>query len=41
MRDEAEAFRARAMELEEMAEGKISDIATNVKQKVDAFKNHS
>jgi hypothetical protein len=41
MRDEAEAFRSRAIELEEMAEGKISEMAVNVKQKVDAFKNHS
>ena len=41
MRDDAEAFRSRAIELEEMAEGKISDMALNVKQKVDTFKNHS
>jgi gas vesicle protein len=41
MRDDAEAFRSRAIELEEMAEGKISDIASNLKQKVDTFKNHS
>jgi gas vesicle protein len=42
MRDEAEAFRSRAIELEEMAEGKISEMAVNVKQKVDAIKtvNH-
>lgn len=41
MREEANAFRAKAEELEEMAEGKIADMTTNMKQKVDALKNHS
>ena len=41
MREEANAFRAKAEELEEMAEGKIADITSNMKQKVDALKNHS
>ena len=41
MREEANAFRAKAEELEEMAEGKIADMASNMKQKVDALKNHS
>lgn len=41
MREEANAFRAKAEELEEMAEGKIADMTSNMKQKVDALKNHS
>lgn len=41
MREEANTFRAKAEELEEMAEGKIADMTTNMKQKVDALKNHS
>lgn len=41
MREEANAFRAKAEELEEMAEGKIADITSNIKQKVDALKNNS
>ena len=41
MREEANVFRAKAEELEEMAEGKIADMTTNMKQKVDALKNHS
>ena len=41
MREEANVFRAKAEELEEMAEGKIADMTSNMKQKVDALKNHS
>lgn len=41
MREEANAFRAKAEELEEMAEGKIADMTSNMKQKVEALKNHS
>jgi len=41
MMDEATAFRNRAEELENMAEGKIAEASENLKQKVESFKNHS
>ena len=41
MREEAEAFRARAVELEELAEGKSKLLPEQIKQNLDAFKNHS
>jgi gas vesicle protein len=41
MRDEANALRAKAEELENLAEAQIDDILTSVKQNVDSVKNHN
>ncbi len=41
MKDEAEAFRTRATELEELAEGKSKLLPKQIKQNLDVFKSHS
>ena len=40
VKEEAEALREKAMELEELAEDKLNEIAGNVKQKVSYSNNH-
>ena len=41
MRDEANALRNKAEELESLAEDKIDDILKNVKEKTEVLKNHN